>query len=61
AAGAPAGMAVALNPVFISVTAVLLTVVVYLTLLVKRMRSELINMEESKSSHEDIKKIVKKS
>ena len=60
AAGAPAGMAVALNPVFISVTAVLLTVVVYLTLLLKRMRVELVSIEERKSSNEDVKKIVRR-
>ena len=59
-AGAPAGMAVALNPVFISVVAVLLTVVVYLTLLVRKMRGEIMNIEESKASHEDIKKIVRR-
>jgi len=58
--GTSAGMAIALNPVFVSVLAVLLTVVIYLALLVKRMRNELLNVEEVKISHEDVKKIVKR-
>ena len=58
--GPPTGMAVALNPFFILVIAVLLTVLAYLTLLVKRMRRELVSAEERKTSNEDVKNIVKR-
>jgi hypothetical protein len=61
APGPLAGMAVALtNPVFVSVLAILLTIIIFLSLLVKRMRSELLRVEERKASNEDVKKIVKK-
>jgi hypothetical protein len=55
-----AGMAVALNPVIVTVVAVMLAVIILLTFLVKRMRSELLKIEERKESHEEVKRIVKK-
>ena len=58
--GPPTGMAVAFNPFFILIIAVLLTVLAYLTLLVKRMRRELVSAEERKTSNEDVKNIVKR-
>ena len=59
AVGPVTGMAVASNPIFILVVAVLLTVVLYLSVLLKRMRKEIRKSEEKKISYEDVKAIVK--
>jgi hypothetical protein len=50
--GAPtAGMAVAMNPVFIFLVAVLLSVIAYLAVLVKRLKGRVHRAEELKHSH----------
>jgi len=48
------------NPVYISVIAVLLTVIVYLTMMVRRTRHMLHNAERTRHYHEDIKDIAKR-
>ncbi len=55
-----AGMAVALDPVFVSVIIVMLAAISYLALVVRSTRRELLRLEERKPSNEDIKKIMKR-
>jgi hypothetical protein len=54
-----AGMAVAQDPLFITIVAVMLAVILLLTFLVKRMRNELLKVDQRRESHEDVKKLVK--
>ncbi|MBN2331167.1 MAG: PGF-pre-PGF domain-containing protein [Candidatus Aenigmarchaeota archaeon] len=54
-----AGMAVAQDPLFVTVVAALLAVILLLAVLVKRMRSELLKVERRKDSNEEFKKLVK--
>ena len=59
ATGLTTGMAVAQEPLFVAVVAAMMAVIILLTFLVKRMRSELLKVEQRKESHEDVKKLVK--
>jgi hypothetical protein len=57
--GATAGMAVAQNPLFVTVVVVLLAVILLLAFIVRRMRSELLKVERRNDSNEEVKKLVK--
>lgn len=59
APGPIAGMAVAQDPLFVTVVAVMLAVIILLTVFVKRMRGDLLKVEQRRESHEDVKKLVK--
>lgn len=59
APGPTAGMAVARDPLFVTVVAVMLAAIILLTVLVKRMRRDLRKVEQRRESHEDVKKLVK--
>ena len=54
-----AGMLVGANPLFASVVAILLMIIIYLAMLVKRVRGELTKAEKRKKSYEDIKAFAK--
>jgi uncharacterized membrane protein len=58
-AGTTTGMAVATDPVFIFVVVILAAVIVYMLVLVKRMRREMQKAEKRKISYEDVKAITK--
>jgi PGF-pre-PGF domain-containing protein len=58
--GAPTGMAVAMNPVFIFLVVALLSIITYLTVLVKRTKRKLQKAEELKHTHAGFKAMAKR-
>jgi len=60
-AGIPtAGMAVAANPVFLSIVALLSSVIAYLTFTLRRMRETLNRVEKIASTQDDIRALAKR-
>jgi hypothetical protein len=53
-------MAVATNPLFVTVVIVLVSIIIVLMIMVRKMRNEIVGMEDRKESHEDLKEYAKR-